>query len=80
MHLCHAKHNVTYETADQRLWCLDSIANLLYEPRCEKSGLRGFRPGPTQTVLYNYRRWQEACNFGFRKSRDFTIRVAKKRR
>ena len=21
----------------------------LYEPRCEKTGLRGFRPGPTQT-------------------------------
>ena len=21
-----------------------------YEPRCEKDGLRGFRPGPTQTV------------------------------
>ena len=20
-----------------------------YEPRCEKTGLRGFRPGPTQT-------------------------------
>ena len=23
----------------------------LYEPRCEKTGLRGFRPGPTQTGL-----------------------------
>ena len=27
-----------------------------YEPRCEKTGLRGFRPGPTQTKLYNHRR------------------------
>ena len=25
------------------------------EPRCEKTGLRGFRPGPTQTGLYNHR-------------------------
>ena len=35
-------------------------------PRCEKTGLRGFRPGPTQTSLYSYRRWLEASNFGFR--------------
>ena len=26
------------------------------EPRCEKTGLRGFRPGPTQTRLYSDRR------------------------
>ena len=30
------------------------------EPRCEKTGLRGFRPGPTQTGLYCHRRWLEA--------------------
>ena len=30
------------------------------EPRCEKTGLRGFRPGPTQTGLYSQRRWLEA--------------------
>ena len=30
------------------------------EPRCEKTGLWGFRPGPTQTGLYNHRRWLEA--------------------
>ena len=30
------------------------------EPRSEKTGLRGFRPGPTQTRLYNHRRWLEA--------------------
>ena len=47
------------------------------EPRCEKTGLRGIRPGPTQTGLYSYRRWLEASNFGFRKKRDCTIRVAK---
>ena len=33
---------------------------LYYEPRCEKNGLRGFRPGPTQTGLYSHRRWLEA--------------------
>ena len=27
-----------------------------YEPRSEKTGLRGFRPGPTQTGLYSHRR------------------------
>ena len=26
------------------------------EPRCEKTGLRGFRPAPTQTGLYSHRR------------------------
>ena len=31
-----------------------------YEPRSEKTGLRGFRPGPTQTGLYSDRRWLEA--------------------
>ena len=30
------------------------------EPRYEKTGLRGFRPGPTQTGLYSHRRWLEA--------------------
>ena len=30
------------------------------EPLCEKTGLRDFRPGPTQTVLYNHRIWLEA--------------------
>ena len=30
------------------------------EPRSEKTGLRGFRPGPTQTELYSHRRWLDA--------------------
>ena len=34
--------------------------NRCNEPRCEKTGLRGFRPGRTQTRLYIYRRWLEA--------------------
>ena len=29
---------------------------MLYEPCCEKTGLRGYRLGPTQTGLYNHRR------------------------
>ena len=32
---------------------------LEYEPRCEKTGLQGFRPGLTQTGLYSHRRWLE---------------------
>ena len=54
--------------------CIDVV---IYEPHCEKTGLRDFRPGPTQTRLYSHRRWLEAWNFGFRKWRDCTIRVAK---
>ena len=42
-----------------------------------KTGLRGFRPGPTKTGLYRHRRWLEARNFVFGKKRDCTIRVAK---
>ena len=47
------------------------------EPRREKTGLRGFRPGPTQTGLYSHRRWLEAGNFVFRNKRDCTTPVAK---
>ena len=37
----------------------------------------GFRTGRTQTELYKHRRLLEAGNFGFRKLRNCTIRVAK---
>ena len=33
---------------------------VIFEPRCEKSGLRDFRPGPTKSGLYSHRRWLEA--------------------
>ena len=33
---------------------------ILSEPRREKTGLRGFRPGPTQTGLYKLRKELEA--------------------
>ena len=36
----------------------DTVSTLcmsrLYEPRSEKTGLRGFRPGPTKTGLQNH--------------------------
>ena len=32
----------------------------VFKPRCEKTGLWGFRPGPTQTGLYSHRKWLEA--------------------
>ena len=54
-----------------------TVCLLPNEPRCEKTGLRGFRPGPTQTGLYSQRRSLEAWNFGFRNKRDCTTRVAK---
>ena len=33
------------------------LISLINEPRCEKTGLRSFRPGPTQTGLYSHRSW-----------------------
>ena len=33
---------------------------LLYKPQCEKTGVRGFRPGLTQTDLYSQRSRLEA--------------------
>ena len=38
----------------------DDVPPVANEPRCEKTGLRGFRLGPTQTGLYCHRRWLEA--------------------
>ena len=39
---------------------LDSELLSRTEPRCEKTGLRGFRPGPTQTGLGSHRILLEA--------------------
>ena len=35
------------------------LPSLLFDPHHKKTGLWGFRPGPTQTGLYNHRRWLE---------------------
>ena len=43
----------------------------------DKTNNLGFRPGATQTGLYSHRRWLEAGNFGCRKKRNCTIRIAK---
>ena len=42
------------------VWVRQFTSDLIFEPRSEKTGLRGFRPGPIQTGLYSYRRWLEA--------------------
>ena len=34
----------------------NKVGQKLHEPRCEKTGLRGFRPGTTKTGLYSHRR------------------------
>ena len=36
--------------------CFRDLLLLINEPRSEKTGLRGFRPGPIQTGLYSHRR------------------------
>ena len=46
----------TTETADTHNQQFQSV----FEPRREKTGLRGFRPGPTQTRLHNHTRRPEA--------------------
>ena len=42
-----------------KILAISTIA-ALYEPHFGETGLLGFRPGPTQTGLYSYRRWLEA--------------------
>ena len=55
------------------------LSHHLTELHHEKICFGGFRPDPTKTRLYSHRRWLKACNFGFRKERDYgTIYVAKK--
>ena len=40
--------------------CKEVLHQRRNEPRREKTGLRGFRPGPTQTGLYKLRKELEA--------------------
>ena len=48
-----------------------------YEPRREKTDLRGFRPGVTQIGLYSHRSRLDACKFGYRQKKNCTFRLAK---
>ena len=48
-----------------------------YEPSHEKASNLCLRPGLTQTGLYSHRKRLEAKDFGFKKKRDCTLRVAK---
>ena len=54
-------------------------SNLINEPHRKKTGLRGFRPGPTHTWLYSFRKKLEAQDFGFTNQSNRTIYVAKTR-
>ena len=49
----------------------------LFEPLSEKTNNLGFRPGLTQISLYSHKSRLEAFDFGLKKKRDCTIRVAK---
>ena len=52
----------------------ESTDSVPYEPRHEKTCLRSFRPGKTQTGLFRYTQDQlETWNFGFSKYRYYTI-------
>ena len=45
--MCESKENVS--NLWENMFLYFHIWNNPYEPRCEKTGLRGFRPGPTLT-------------------------------
>ena len=49
----------------------------LYKPQYEKTSLRGFRHGLTQTGLCSYRRWLGARNFKFRKKTNLCVAKTK---
>ena len=53
--LSEQPHGIRVVTKSHYCNNLDKI-----EPRREKTGLRGFRPGPTQTGLYKLRKELEA--------------------
>ena len=65
------------ENLDCRFSHAKAQLHLHYESRREKTGLQGFQSGPTQTGLYSLRNRLEAWNFGFKKMKGCTIRVAK---
>ena len=59
---------VTAHSTQMYMMKHSEIRKQLYEPvHMPENQQFVFRPGPTQTGLYSYRRWLEAGNFGFRK-------------
>ena len=48
-----------YRLCDNVLTFVLNNMQFQYEPHCEKTGLRGFRPGQTQARLYSHQRWLE---------------------
>ena len=40
-----------------KIFCFVDVLDGIIEPRREKTSLRGFRPGLTQTRLHTHRRW-----------------------
>ena len=42
-----------------KCWHFNICEQDKFEPRSEKTGLRGFQPGPTQTGLCSHRIWLE---------------------
>ena len=59
----HNEAHMAVTSNDASAWRIEIVliwASLIFESRCEKTGLRGFRPGPTQTGLYSHRRRLEA--------------------
>ena len=58
-----SKKNLAFKKKNNLLFKLMNtcfMAGIKTEPRSEKTDLRGFRPGPTQTGLYNHTRWLDA--------------------
>ena len=55
--LLATKKNLGFSLEQQDILVLMSryILIIIFEPRCEKTGLRGFRPGQTQAGLYSHR-------------------------
>ena len=49
-------HDDSYEIpGEYKQYCCSKSTMLLYDPQREKTSLRGFRPGLTQTGLYSLR-------------------------
>ena len=50
---------------------------VIFEPRNDKTCVRGFRPGQKQKGLYSYRKWLETCIYGLESRGIVLIYVAK---